>query len=95
MKTKIDYILQIKGQNLLQVHYKSGFDRFIRPNSWGTYESNMTKSQLDYMGLSKCYEMFNADGWGNSIYYFLLNDSPLINYIENRNSHEINRRFAK
>lgn len=35
----IDYILQIAGQNMLQVVYKSGANRFIFPDSYGVYES--------------------------------------------------------
>ena len=85
MKTNIEYIVQIEGQNLLQVHYTSGANRFIQPDGWGCYGSNMTKSQLEYMSNSRMYEEQNADGRGKSFYYYLLENSPLIGSIERRN----------
>lgn len=91
MKTNIEYILQVEGQNLLQVHYASGANRFIEPGGWGCYGSNMTKSQLDYMHNAKMYEMRNANGWGKSNYYYLLENSPLIETIERRNEREEKR----
>lgn len=91
MKTNIEYILQVEGQNLLQVHYTSGANRFIKPEGWGCYGSNMTKSQLDYMHNAKMYEMRNANGWDKSNYYYLLENSPLIETIERRNEQEEKR----
>ncbi len=88
MKTNIEYILQIEGQNLLQVHYTSGTNRFVKPDSWGCYGSNMTKSQLNYMNNAKMYEMRNANGFCESNYYYLLENSPLIETIERRNERE-------
>lgn len=76
MKTKIDYILQVDGQNLLQVHYKSGFDRYIFPDGWGNYDTNMTRSQKDFMNNSRREIMINADGWGRSFTYWLNKDEP-------------------
>lgn len=49
MKTNIAYIAQVDGQNILQVHYKSGVDRYIEPNGWGLYEPNMAQTQIDFM----------------------------------------------
>jgi hypothetical protein len=28
----IEWILQIDGQNMLQIHYSSGYDRYIYPD---------------------------------------------------------------
>lgn len=93
MKSNIEYILQIDKQNILQVHYSSGANRFIYPDAWGCYGSNMSKSQLDFMHNSQMYEMENGDGWGKSFYYYLLENSPLIKTIEHRN--QIERQLAK
>lgn len=45
---KIDYMVQIFPQNIIQVHYKSGADRFIYCNEWGQYAPNMAKTQLEF-----------------------------------------------
>jgi len=37
------------------------------------------------------YEMQNANGWGKSNYYYLLENSPLIETIERRNEREKKR----
>ena len=71
----IDYILQIAGQNMLQVVYKSGVNRFIFPDSYGIYESNMTKTQRDFMNNSKMFIMPKADGY-RSFYYYLDKNNP-------------------
>lgn len=85
----IDFIVQIEGQNLLQVHYTSGYNRFIRPDDWGNYKSNMTKTQRRYIEKSVMYEMKNADGWGTVHYYYLLDGRPIINRIKNHNKGEV------
>lgn len=87
----IKYILQVQGQNLLQVHYTSGANRYIEPNQYYCYGSNMTKTQLDYMHNAKMYEMINANGFGRSHYYYLLDSSSLIDFIERRNKTEENQ----
>ena len=84
----IEYILHAGQQNILQVHYKSGVNRFIAPDEWGCYGSNMSKTQLEYMHNSIMCEMVNGDGFGNSFYYYLLEDSPLIKSIDRRNEAE-------
>jgi hypothetical protein len=66
MNNKIDYILQIEGQNVLQVVYKSGANRFIYPDGWGCYGPHMTRTQLDFM--SNSYTVI-LDGWRNVTYY--------------------------
>lgn len=82
----IEYILQIQGQNLLQVHYTSGANRYIEPDQYYCYGSNMTKTQLDYMHNAKMYEMIDANGFGRSHYYYLQDNSPLIDFIKQRNN---------
>lgn len=72
----IDYILQIDGQNMLQVVYKSGTNRYIFPNGWGHYEPNMTKTQRDFYNNSFCAVMINAGGWGRKVYYWLDRNNP-------------------
>ena len=72
----IDYILQVEGQNFLQVVYKSGANRFIYPDQWGCYGSNMTKTQRDFISNSYMVEMPKADKWDRSIYYYLDKNSP-------------------
>lgn len=86
MKTNIEYILQVEGQNMLQVHYYSGADRFIYPDSWGCYGSHMTKTQLEYMSNAKMYVMIN-NTW-RDYFYYLLDDSPIIDTIETHNKLE-------
>ena len=71
----IDYILQVAGQNMLQVVYKSGVNRFIFPDSYGAYGSNMTKAQRDFINNSKMFIMPKADGY-RSFYYYLNKDNP-------------------
>lgn len=72
----IDYILQVDGQNMLQVVYKSGANRFIYPDGWGIYMTNMTKTQRDFIMNSIKVTMINADGWGKSIDYWLDKENP-------------------
>ena len=74
--SKIDYILQVGNQNMLQVVYKSRVNRFIFPDSSGNYEVNMTKTQQAFMNNSYMVVMPNADGWGRSFYYYLDKDDP-------------------
>lgn len=74
MKTNIDYILQIDGQNLLQVVYKSGANRFI----WlGDSYYVMTKTQQDFMNNSMKVE-HKTRYWfeGRSTTYWLDKDNP-------------------
>lgn len=66
MTNKIDYILQIEGQNVLQVVYKSGTNRFIYPDEWGCYGPHMTQTQLDFV--SNSYTVI-LEGWRNVTYY--------------------------
>ncbi len=72
MANKIDYICQIEGQNVLQVVYKSGANRFIYHDSWGCYRTNMTRTQLDF--ISHSFKV-TYEGWQN-VTYWLDKDSP-------------------
>lgn len=72
----IDYIVQVENQNMLQVVYKSGYNRFIFPDQWGLYESNMTKTQLEFMKNSFKVEMVKADSFDRTFYYWLNKNNP-------------------
>lgn len=72
----IEWILQLENQNMLQVHYSSGYDRYIFPDSYGNYETNMTRPQRNFMDNSIKVEMLNADGWFRTFYYWLDKDNP-------------------
>lgn len=72
MANKIDYMCQIEGQNVLQVVYKSGANRFINPDGWGCYGPNMTQTQLSFV--SNSYTVI-LEGWRN-ITYYLDKNSP-------------------
>lgn len=72
----IDFIVQIDGQNMLQVHYKSGYNRYIFPDEWGNYDSNMTRAQRDFMNNSRKEIMINADGLYRKFTYWLDKDNP-------------------
>lgn len=72
----IEWILQLENQNMLQVHYSSGYDRYIFPDSYRNYETNMTRPQRKFMDNSIKVEMLNADGWYRKFYYWLDKDNP-------------------
>lgn len=72
----IEWILQLENQNMLQVHYSSGYDRYIFPDGYGNYETNMTRPQRNFMNNSIKVEMLNADGWFRTFYYWLDKDNP-------------------
>ncbi len=72
----IEWILQLEGQNMLQVHYSSGYDRYIYPDGYGNYETNMTRPQRKFMDNSIKVEMLNTDGWYRKFYYWLDKDNP-------------------
>ena len=72
----IEWILQVDGQNMLQVHYSSGYNRYIFPDGWGNYENNMNKPQRDFMNNSRREIMINAGGWGRDFTYWLNKDNP-------------------
>ena len=72
----IEWILQLDGQNMLQVHYSSGCDRYIFPDSYGNYVTNMTRPQRNFMDNSIKVKMLNADGWHRTFYYWLDKDNP-------------------
>ena len=86
MKTNIQYILQIEGQNMLQVCYYSGANRFIYPDGWGDFTQNMSKTQLEYMKNAKKY-VWHERYWHN-IFYWLLEDSPFIATLETHDKFE-------
>lgn len=71
----IDYILQIQGQNLLQVVYKSGVNRFIAPDPDGCYGSNMTQTQRDFMSRSMMV-ILPAEGWNKAVNYYVDRENP-------------------
>lgn len=72
----IEWILQLENQNMLQVHYSSGYDRYVFPDDRGNYETHMTKPQRNFMENSIKAEMPNADGWFRTFYYWLNKDNP-------------------
>ncbi len=72
----IEWILQVDGQNMLQVHYSIRYNRYIFPDSYGNYETNMTRPQRNFMDNSIKVEMLNADGWFRTFYYWLDKDNP-------------------
>lgn len=72
----IEWILQIDGQNMLQIHYSSGCNRYVFPDEWGGYESHMTKTQRNFIKESIKVKMLNADGWYKTFYYWLNKDNP-------------------
>lgn len=86
MKTNIKYILQVEDQNMLQVCYQSGANRFIYPDSWGCYSTNMTKTQREYMNNAKKYTWYER--YWRDCFYWLLDDSPFIATIESHNKLE-------
>lgn len=86
MKTNIEYILQVEGQNMLQVHYCSGANRFIHPDGWGDFTPNMTKTQIEYMNNAKMYVWH--EHWWRDCFYWLLDDSPFIATLEAHNKFE-------
>lgn len=70
----IDYILQVEGQNILQVVYKSGYNRFVGIDAYGLYK--LTKTQRDFMNNSIIKEYKTPDGWRHNITYWLNKDNP-------------------
>ena len=52
----IDHILQIEGQNVLQVVYDSGCNRFVELDDYGNYK--LTKSQQKFMNNSNYYDYY-------------------------------------
>lgn len=71
----IEYILQVQGQNLLQVVYSSGANRFITPDPWGCYGPNMSRTQRDFMDRSIMVTL-PPTGWGRAINYYLDGENP-------------------
>lgn len=61
---------------MLQVHYSSGYNRYIFPDNWGNYETNMTQSQYDFMNNSIKMEMLDVGPWNKTYYYWLNKDKP-------------------
>lgn len=72
----IRYILQVDGQNLLQVVYSSGVNRYITPDGWGNYFPNMTKPQRDFMKNSITVERKGFSPWERKITYWINKDNP-------------------
>lgn len=68
----IDYALQVEGQNLVQVVYKSGANRYIGLNRDRVYAFNGT--QREFMEAARKIVMKNADGFGTEITYWLRSD---------------------
>ena len=82
----IDHILQIEGQNVLQVVYDSGCNRFVKLDGYGNYK--LTKSQRKFMNNSNYYEMKDATKFGDTIYFWLDKANPnkgILSQIELRN----------
>lgn len=71
----IDYIIQIQGQNLLQIVYKSGVNRFVAPDSEGCYGPNMTQTQRDFMNRSMMV-VLPAEGLHKAINYYVDRENP-------------------
>jgi len=71
----IEYILQVQGQNLLQVVYTSGVNRYIAPDSWGCYGSNMSRAQREFMDKSIMVTLLPS-GLNRAIYYYLDGEHP-------------------
>ena len=71
----IEYILQVQGQDLLQVVYTSGANRFITPDSWGCYGSNMTRTQREFMNKSIMVTL-PPTGCYRAINYYLDGEHP-------------------
>lgn len=71
----IEYILQVQGQNLLQVVYTSGVNRFISPDSWGYYRANMSRAQRKFMDESIMITL-PPIGWYRAINYYLDRERP-------------------
>jgi len=72
----IEWVLQVDSQNMLQVHYSSGYNRYIFQDSWGNYESNMNKPQRDFMNNSRRETMINTDGFNRNFTYWLDKENP-------------------
>ena len=84
----INYVLQIEGQNLLQVVYNSGYCRYIDPDQWGDYYPNMSKTQKQFMKNAIQKTLPSGDSFGRSIIYWLDKDKPnlaIISAINSRN----------
>lgn len=80
----IEYILQIGGQNMLQVVYSSGANRFIFPDSWGQYRPNMPKTVRVFYDRAVKLEM--KRDFGGSLFYFVdENNKSLIDTIKRHN----------
>lgn len=71
----IEYILQVQGQNLLQVVYTSGAKRFITPDSWGCYGSNMSRAQREFMDRSIMVTL-PPTGWNRAVDYYIDGEHP-------------------
>lgn len=56
----IEYILQVHGVNCLQVHYKSGFNRWLY---LGDRYYIMTKTQENFMNAAEVEETETATIW--------------------------------
>lgn len=72
----IRFILQVEGQNLLQVVYESGANRYIYPDSWGDYTHNMTKTQRDFYNNSIVAFNKGFSPWEHRIKYWFRKESP-------------------
>ena len=62
----IDYILQVSGQNLLQVIYKSGVNRFV---GLGDHDYDLTKTQRTF--LNNCFTVVI-----DNVFYYLHKNHP-------------------
>lgn len=70
----IEYILQVQDQNMLQVHYSSGANRYVEPDQHGNY--NLSRKQHEFMNDSVMWIMSPLDPWGRYHYYYLDGHNP-------------------
>lgn len=67
--SKIKYVSQVEGENMLIVHYKSGTERYV---GLGDSYYNLTKTQRDFMSQAKKYESKSHNIWGFAKYYWFI-----------------------